>query len=95
MTLREKLAKINAPDQLADLTEIIDEVDKLQGDLDNANSIIGEKDKKISELQDQSNRLYARLLLSDVGTVEEKEDTWEDMEGEDALEAFLKNKEDK
>ena len=31
MILREKLAKINAPDQLADLTEIIDEVDKLQG----------------------------------------------------------------
>lgn len=94
MALREKLSKINT-DQLADLTEIMDEVDKLEGDLANANSVIGERDKKISELTDQNNRLYARMLLSDVGKVEEKEDTWEDMEGEDALEAFLKNKEEK
>lgn len=94
MALREKLSKINT-DQLADLTEIMDEVDKLEGDLANANSVIGERDKKISELTDQNNRLYARMLLSDVGSVEEKEDTWEDMEGEDALEAFLKNKEEK
>ena len=94
MALREKLSKINT-DQLADLTEIMDEVDKLEGDLANANSVIGERDKKISELTDQNNRLYARMLLSDVGSTEEKEDTWEELEGEDALEAFLKNKEEK
>ena len=96
MALREKLAKINAPEQLADLSDIMDEADKLEGDLANANSIIGEKEKKISELQEQANRLYARLLLSETGSEsEEKEENWEDMEGEDALEEFLKSKEEK
>lgn len=94
MALREKLSKINT-EQLADLSDIMDEVDKLEGDLANANSVIGERDKKIEELTDQNNRLYARMLLSDVGKVEEKEDSWEDMEGEDALNEFLKSKEEK
>lgn len=93
MALREKLSKINT-EQLADLSDIMDEVDKLEGDLANANSVIGERDKKIAELTDQNNRLYARMLLSDVGKVEEKEDSWEDMEGEDALNEFLKSKEE-
>lgn len=93
MALREKLSKINT-EQLADLSDIMDEVDKLEGDLANANSVIGERDKKIAELTDQNNRLYARMLLSDVGKVEEKEDSWEDMEGEEALEKFLKSREE-
>lgn len=94
MALKERLSAIKT-DDLADLSEIIDEVSKLESDLETANNVISEKDKKISELQETSNRLYAKLVLNDTGKVEEKEETWEDMEGDEALEAFMNTKEGK
>ena len=95
MALREKLVKINT-EQLADLSEIMDDADKLEADLVTANATIGERDKKIAELQEQANRLYARLILTDTGNPDEEEkESWEDLEGDEALDAFLKDKEEK
>ena len=96
MALRDKLSGIKT-EQLADLTEIMDEADKVEADLLTANNTIAERDKKIAELQEQANRLYARLILNDTGKPADETDneTWEDLEGDDALEAFLKDKEEK
>ncbi len=82
MSLRDKYGALS-PDNLADLAQLFDETDKLEADLTSANSIIGEKDKKIAELQEQSNRLYARLLLNT--TSEGKE---EDEEKEETLDEY-------
>lgn len=95
MALRERLSAIKT-DQLDDLYAIMGDADKLEADLATANSALSEKDAKIAELQEQANRLYARLILTDTGSPAEPEkESWEDMEGEEALEAFLKeNKEE-
>ena len=91
MALRDKLSTIKT-DQLDDLYAVMAEADGLEADLATANATIGERDKKIAELQDQANKLYARLILSDTGKpAEPEEQSWEDLEGEDALNEFLKN----
>ena len=79
MTLREKYGNVK-PDQLADIAALFDETDKLESDLANANSLIGEKDKKIGELQEQANRLYARVILSETGESHEEEEHEETLE---------------
>ena len=79
MALREKLIKINT-EQLADLSEIMDDADKLEADLVTANATIGERDKKIAELQEQANRLYAKLILSETGVSDEEEEKEETLE---------------
>lgn len=96
MALRDRLSGIKT-EQLADLTEIMEEADKVEADLLTANNTIAERDKKIAELQEQANRLYARLILNDTGKPADDEDneTWEDLEGDEALDAFLKDKEEK
>ena len=97
MALRDKLSGIKT-DQLADLTEIMEEADKVEADLVTANNTISERDKKIAELQEQANRLYARLILTDTGKPADNDsdnESWEDLEGEEALNAFLKDKEEK
>ena len=73
MALRDKLSKIQVTDQLADMAEIMDEADQLETDLETANNVIAERDAKIAELQDQANRLYARILLNETGAQEEEE----------------------
>ena len=73
MALRDKLSKLQT-EQLADLTEIMDEADQLESDLATANNVIAERDTRIAELQDQANRLYARILLSETGAQEEEEE---------------------
>ena len=82
MSLREKYGAVT-PDKLADLAMLFDETDKLEADLNSANSIIGEKDKKIAELQEQSNRLYARLFLNTGAEGKEEEE-----EKEETLDEF-------
>lgn len=72
MALRDKLSTIKT-DQLDDLYAVMAEADGLEADLATANATIGEKDKKIAELQDQANKLYARLILTETGTAEEEE----------------------
>lgn len=95
MALRDKLSKIKT-DQLDDLYAIMGDADQLEADLATANSALGEKDAKIAELQDQANKLYARLILTDTGKpAEEISESWEDLEGEEALDKFLEeNKEE-
>ena len=93
MALRDKLSAIKT-DQLDDLYAIMGDADKLEADLETANSALSEKDAKIAELQAQATRLYERLILTDTGKPAEPEkEGWEDLEGEEALEAFLKDKE--
>lgn len=93
MALRDKLSTIKT-DQLDDLYAIMGDADKLEADLQTANDAISEKDAKIAELQAQATKLYERLILTDTGKPAEPEkEGWEDMEGEDALDAFLKDKE--
>lgn len=95
MALRDKLSTIKT-DQLDDLYAIMGDADKLEADLQTANDAISEKDAKIAELQAQATKLYERLILTDTGKPAEPEkEGWEDMEGEDALEAFLNEKEEK
>lgn len=95
MSLREKLSGIKT-DQLADLADIMEIADGIEADLENANSVIAERDKTISELKEQNNKLYARMILTETGGKEEEEPkTWEDMEGDEALQAFLESKEGK
>lgn len=93
MALRDKLSTIKT-DQLDDLYAIMGDADKLEADLQTANDALSEKDAKIAELQAQATKLYERLILTDTGKPAEPEkEGWEDMEGEDALDAFLKDKE--
>lgn len=95
MALRDKLSTIKT-DQLDDLYAIMGDADKLEADLQTANDAISEKDAKIAELQAQATKLYERLILTDTGKPADPEkEGWEDMEGEDALEAFLNEKEEK
>lgn len=95
MALRDKLSTIKT-DQLDDLYAIMSDADKLEADLQTANDAISEKDAKIAELQAQATKLYERLILTDTGKPAEPEkEGWEEMEGEDALEAFLNEKEEK
>ena len=79
MTLKEKISKIKT-DDLADITDIIEGVTKLESDLENANAVISERDAKITELQDQANRLYTRLILTETGGVSEEEEHEETLE---------------
>ena len=90
MSLREKLSGIKT-DQLADLADIMEMADGIEADLANANSVIAERDKTISELKEQNNKLYARMILTETGGKEEKEkpESWEDMDGEEAVKAFF------
>lgn len=78
MTLKEKISAIKT-ENLGDLAEILEDVDKMTAELDSANALVLEKDKKISELQEQTNKLYGQLLLNTTGTSpedeEEKEET--------------------
>lgn len=78
MTLKEKISAIKT-ENLGDLAEILDDVDKMTAELESANALVVEKDKKISELQEQTNKLYGQLLLNTTGTSpedeEEKEET--------------------
>lgn len=93
MALRDKLSTIKT-DQLDDLYAIMGDADKLEADLQTANNAISEKDAKIAELQTQATKLYERLILTDTGKPAEPEkESWEDMEGDEALDAFLKDKE--
>lgn len=90
MSLREKLAGIKT-DNLADLADIMDMADSIESDLANANSVIADKDKEIAGLKEQNNKLYARIILSETGGKEENEtpESWQDMEGDEALNAFF------
>lgn len=89
MSLREKLAGIKT-DNLADLADIMDMADSIESDLANANSVIADKDKEIAGLKEQNNKLYARIILEQTGGKEEETpESWRDMEGEEALNAFF------
>ena len=91
MALRDKLSTIKT-DQLDDLYAVMAEADGLEQDLATANDAIAERDKKIAELQSQATKLYERLILTDTGKpAEPDKESWEDLEGEDALNEFLKN----
>lgn len=95
MALRDKLSTIKT-DQLDDLYSAMSDADALEADLATANSTIAERDAKIAELQEQANKLYARLILTDTGSPAEPEkEGWEDLEGDEALDAFLNEKEEK
>lgn len=72
MALRDMLSKIQT-DQLGDLSDIMDASDQLERDLENAQNIIAERDTKIAQLQEQTNKLYARLLLNEGGGKTEEE----------------------
>lgn len=95
MALRERLSAIKT-DQLDDLYAIMGDADKLEADLQTANNALSEKDAKIAELQAQATKLYERLILTDTGKPAEPEkEGWEDLEGDEALDAFLNEKEEK
>ena len=79
MSLREKLKGIKT-EQLADLAEIMDMADGIENDLENANSVIADKDKEIACLKEQNNKLYARMILTATGDVDKEEEHEETLE---------------
>ena len=79
MSLREKLKGIKT-EQLADLAEIMDMADGIENDLENANSVIADKDKEIAGLKEQNNKLYARMILTATGDVDKEEEHEETLE---------------
>lgn len=91
MTLSEKLRALK-PDQPGDLIEIIKEAETLEADLTAARNLVTERDGTISELRKQTNQLYSQILTGNAsagqGGDPEKE-SWEDLEGIEALDKFL------
>lgn len=57
MALRDKLSTIKT-EQLADLAEIMDLADGIEADLENANSVIAERDKTINDLKEQLSLIH-------------------------------------
>lgn len=90
MTLSEKLRALK-PDQPGDLIEIIKEAETLEADLTAARNLVTERDGTISELRKQTNQLYSQILTGNAsaGQGGGPKESWEDLEGMEALDKFL------
>lgn len=90
MTLSEKLRALK-PDQPGDLIEIIKEAETMEADLTAARNLVTERDGTISELRKQTNQLYSQILTGNAsaGQGGDPKESWEDLEGVEALDKFL------
>ena len=90
MTLSERLKALK-PDQPGDLIEIIKEAETLEADLTATRNLVTERDGTISELRKQTNQLYSQILTGNAsaGQGGDPKESWEDLEGMEALDKFL------